>query len=229
MQKVGDVLRDSSTKSIPLATATPHRVMRELYEQYIVYARAYANSLSNYYPQADVKLGRAEEMAFNSLLAACNAVGDGAAAARAGLVTPPGAPARVAAPQDPANPQRFVGEADKATCGEWASVNDKWDANPTVQAWDKTDNKIPVGQWTPQQKAQSEAVAPLFISLADDIERTAGRSNNPAMQDFARYAAQYLRAYAKALPTYGIHDYQLSLVAKETRALITNACSAMGA
>ncbi len=229
MQKVENVLRDSSAKSIPLATATPHRVMRELYEQYIVYARAYANSLSNYYPQADVKLGRAEEMASNALLATCNAVGDGAAAARAGLVTPPGAPARVAAPQDPANPQRFVGEADKATCGEWASVNDKWDANPTVQGWDKTDNKIPVGQWNAQQKALSDAVAPLFVSLADDIEHTDGRSNNPVIQDFAEYAAQYLRAYAKALPTYGVHDYQLSLVAKETRGLITNACSAMGA
>jgi hypothetical protein len=72
-------------------------------------------------------------------------------------------------------------------------------------------------------------VVPLFVSLADDIEHTAGRSNNPVIQDFAEYAAQYLRAYAKALPTYGVHDYQLSLVAKETRGLITNACSAMGA
>jgi serine/threonine protein kinase len=229
MDRAGTLLRAISKKAEPLAGQTPHRVQRELYEQFIAYARAYANSLANYYPQEDVKLGRAQQAAFNALVGTCNAIADGAADSRAGQLVPGPKPVRVAPPQDPANPQRFIGAPDKATCGEWAAVIDKYNANPTVQGWDKADQKIPADKWTPQQKALADALAPLLIGLADDLERTAGRSNNPTIQDFAAYAAQYQRAYANALPTNTPHDFQLGLAAKSARSLVYEACSAVGA
>jgi hypothetical protein len=68
-----------------------------------------------------------------------------------------------------------------------------------------------------------------MLSLADDLERIGGHSGNPTIQDFAAFAAQYQRAYVKALPTYGIHDEQLGLAARSARGLVKDACSAVGA
>jgi hypothetical protein len=229
MQSVGKIMRSIAAKSAPLARATPHRVLRELYEQHIAFARAYADSLDNYFPQVDVRLGKAAQNSMNSLISTCNAVVDGAAAARSSLVTPRPAPPLVGPPQNADHPQRFIGNADRTTCGEWASVNDKFDADPSIEEWAKFDGKVPVGGWTPPQRTLSSAVTPLMLSLADDLERTAGRSNNPVIQDFAAFAAQYQRAYVKALPTYGVHDQQLGIVAKVTRHLVGDACGAVGA
>jgi hypothetical protein len=229
MQQVGQLLRDTADKTVPLVDATPHRVMRELYEQFIAYARAYSDSLTSYAPPLDVKLGKASQSAMNSLIAACNAVGDGAAMARSVLVTPVSPPAHIAPPQNAGQPQRFIGAADKTTCAEWASLNDKFGAEPAIQEWNKADGKIPAVQWSPQQKALSDAVTPLMLNLADDLERDGGHSGNPIIQDFAAFAAQYQRAYVKALPTYGSHDEQLGLVARSTRGTVSDACSALGA
>src|SRR6185437_13164860 len=125
--------------------------------------------------------------------------------------------------------QRFIGNADRTTCGEWESVNDKFDADPSIEEWSKIDGKVPVGEWTPAQNTLSGAVTPLMLRLADDLERIAGRGNNAVIQDFAAFAAQYQRAYVKALPTYGVHDQQLGIVARVTRHLVGDACGAVGA
>lgn len=228
MQKSGTTLRDIATKTVPLAQATPHRVMRELYEQFIAYARAYSDSLGNYFPQLDVKLGVAAEGALNALVSACNAATDGAAVARSVLVAPEPAPPQLAPPQDPANPHRFISTSDKTTCGEWAAVNQKFEDNPAVKDWKKFDYKVPIGQWSPEQKATADALAPLALTNADDIVRTAGRSRNPTIQDFAAFAAVYERAFSKALPTYGNHDGNLSNAAGAVRSMISAACGAVG-
>ncbi|OBA84520.1 hypothetical protein A9W99_01255 [Mycobacterium sp. 1164966.3] len=229
MQQVGIIMRSTAGKTVALAKATPHRVMRELYEQHIAYARAYADSLTNYFPQADVKLGRAAQSAMNSLISACNAALDGAAVARSVLVAPRAAPARVTPPQNAEQPQRFIAAADRTTCGEWESVSDKFDADPNIQEWTKIDSEVPIAQWSPQQKTLSDAVTPLMLNLADELEHIAGRSSNPVIQDFAAFAAQYQRAYVKALPTYGLHDGQLRIVARSTRHLVNEACGGVGA
>ncbi|OBF86776.1 hypothetical protein A5791_20440 [Mycobacterium sp. 852002-51163_SCH5372311] len=229
MQQVGNIMRSTAGKTVALARATPHRLMRELYEQHIAYARAYADSLTNYFPQADVKLGRAAQSAMNSLISACNAALDGAAVTRSVLVAPRAAPARVAPPQNAEQPQRFITASDRTTCGEWESVNDKFDADASIQEWAKINSEVPIAQWSPQQKTLSDAVTPLMLNLADEIERIAGRSNSPVIQDFAAFAAQYQRAYVKALPTYGEHDGQLRIVARSTRHLINEACGGVGA
>jgi hypothetical protein len=228
MDKSGTTLRDIATKTVPLAQATPHRVMRELYEQFIAYARAYSDSLTNYFPQLDVKLGVAAETSLNALVSTCNAIGDGAAVARSVLVSPEPGPTQPAPPQDPANPHRFISTADKTTCGEWSTVDQKFDDTPAVKDWKKFDGKVPIGQWSPQQKAVADALGPLALTNADDIVRVAGRSSNPTIQDFAGFAAVYQRAFSKSLPTYGAHDGQLRTVAAGVRAMITAACSAVG-
>ena len=42
--EVGRAMRAAADQTVPLAKLTPHRVMRELYEQFIAYARAYSDA-----------------------------------------------------------------------------------------------------------------------------------------------------------------------------------------
>ena len=41
-------MRNAADQTVPLAKLTPHRVMRELYEQFIAYARAYSDAIPTY-------------------------------------------------------------------------------------------------------------------------------------------------------------------------------------
>jgi serine/threonine protein kinase len=229
MQRAATMMRDLADKAVSLAPTTPHRVMRELYEQAIAYARAWADSQNNYFPKLDVNLWNAADDAMSALFWACEGVSNSSIAARSVLVTAPPAPRQVAQPQDPANPQRFVHTTDRAVCGELVAVNQKYDTNPVVQDFQKLDHQIPANQWTPQQKAVSDAVAPVLGNLADDLERTGARGDNPVIGDFATFAAQYLRALAKALPTYGALDSSLGWVSGYTRHLIGEACTSVNA
>lgn len=229
MQRAATMMRELADKAVTLAPTTPHRVMRELYEQVVAYARAWADSQNNYFPQLDVNLWNAADDAMSAVLWTCQGVGVSSIAARSVLVAAPPAPRQVAQPQDPANPQRFVHTTDRAVCGELVAVNQKYDTNPVIQDFQKADHEIPASKWTPQQKALSDAVAPLLVNLADDLEHTAAHGDNPVIQDFATFAAQYLRALAKALPTYDALDSTLGWVSGYTRHLVGEACTAVNA
>ena len=45
---LADAMRDAADQSVQLAKLTPHRVVRELYEQFIAYARAYSDAIPTY-------------------------------------------------------------------------------------------------------------------------------------------------------------------------------------
>ncbi len=46
-------MRSAADQMVALAKLTPHRVMRELYEQFIAYSRAYADRIPTYTPPDD--------------------------------------------------------------------------------------------------------------------------------------------------------------------------------
>ena len=50
VQVVTTAMRNAAEQSVALAKQTPHRVIRQLYEQFIAYGRAYADSLPTYTP-----------------------------------------------------------------------------------------------------------------------------------------------------------------------------------
>ena len=52
-EAVGQAMRSAADQMVPLVKLTPHRVMRELYEQFIAYSRAYAERIPTYTPQDD--------------------------------------------------------------------------------------------------------------------------------------------------------------------------------
>ncbi|ORW23577.1 hypothetical protein AWC19_10880 [Mycobacterium palustre] len=228
MQATASATRLAATKTTALTRTTPHRVIRELYEQFIIYGRAFADAIENNYLPSHSSLGGTAESAFNALVSLCQTVDNGVAASRASLVTALDAPAHTAPPQDLAQPQRFLTTSDLGTCDEFRSINRKYADNPAVKDWDKSDHLAPANMWTPEQRALNDSVAPLMINLADDMQRTVARGNNPVMQDLGDLAAQYQRVFAKALPTHTIFDGELNGVAQYARWALKDACDTIG-
>lgn len=223
-QQVAAALQAAANQTEPLIKLTPHRVMRELYEQFIAYARAYTEAIPTY-TERDNALVQTTLSVGNVLTDICQAISFGSAAARAPLVPEGDAPTNVAKPDDPANPTRFLATSN-AVCPDWMTAADRFRAD--TADWNKTDPNIPAAQWSPEQKALNDAVIPVLRQSADSLEELGQRSNNPTFQDFAQLSAQYRRAYAQAIPTYSVADRHLQRVGVISVGMVTAACEAAG-
>jgi hypothetical protein len=222
--EVGDAMREAADQAVPLAKMTPHRVLRELYEQFIAYARAYDEKIPSY-TAVDDHLANVAVSASLTLTYICDAADFGSAAARGPLTTPTASPSEVAGPGDPAKPQRFLPSPD-SICAEWRSAQSQF--NIDIAVWAQTDPQIPAAQWTADQQAQSNAVTPVLRKYADTMQSIAKRSDNLILQDFAAVSSAYLRAYTEALPTYGPNDRFLYMAAAQASVIIDEACLAAG-
>ena len=96
-------MRSAADQMVSLVKLTPHRVMRELYEQFIAYARAYADRIPTYTPQDDNSHLHQEVRRMQSG-EICSAIAYGSASARGPLVRTPVAPSQTAPIGDPARP-----------------------------------------------------------------------------------------------------------------------------
>jgi hypothetical protein len=223
---VAQAMRSAADQTVPLLSLTTHRVMREIYEQFIAYGRRYADQVPTYTP-IDDQQARTANAAVGLLGDICQAISFGSAAARGPLVPPGRPPTQVAPVGDPAHPQRFLTGGDPV-CAQWKATTDAYEADPTVAEWKTLPNNVAAGQWSAQQKAVNEAMMPIWRSLADAGERLAGHSENPVVRDFAVLAAQYERAGAQAVPTYTPADVHLQNAGLRARGLVYGACAALG-
>lgn len=222
---VGQAARDAADQTVPLVKATPHRIMRELYEQFIAYARAYSDAIPQYSPKDD-HLARAFTSMGASLVYVCAAIEYDAAAARDPLVEHPAAPSSVAPLTSPSDPQRFLDQPDPL-CEEWEQVVTQF--NMDTEDWQALDSGTPATKWDPDQRAVVNAVVPVMKDFSDRIEELGRSSSNPVFQDLAVFSAQYRRAYAAALPTYTPADSYLTSVSRHAASAIYEACKAVGA
>ncbi|WP_210686578.1 hypothetical protein [Mycolicibacterium sp. GESEQ-9] len=221
-EQVGQAMRAAADQTEPLTKLTTHRVMRELYEQFIAYARAYADAIPTY-TAPDDPLVRTASTVTNVITKICQAISSGSAAARATLVPEGAAPDHVADPGDFAHPERFLTSAD-SVCSDWQAASDQFLAD--VADWLKSDPNIPAGQWSPEQKSVNDAVAPVMRQSADKLEELSKRTDNSTLRDIAMLAAQYRRAYAQALPTYTPADQHLYNVSLKSVGVVIEACNA---
>ncbi|WP_219996721.1 hypothetical protein, partial [Mycolicibacterium fortuitum] len=224
-EAVGQAMRNAADQTVSLAKITTHRVMRELYEQFIAYARAYADAIPSYTPTND-ELARTASSATAVLADVCQAIKLGSAPARAPMVQEGPAPTNVAPIDSPTNPERFLRNRLPA-CDDWKAAVDMYTENTT--AWAHTDPNIPAGQWSPEQKALNDAVIPVMRNAADQLEQIGRDSQNSTFEDFAALAAQYRRAYAQAIPTYSTADHRLYSASLKASGTIIAACAAAGA
>jgi hypothetical protein len=220
--EVAAAARTAADQTVALARLTPHRVVRELYEQFIAYARAYSDAIPDY-TASDNSLAAVAITASTVLVTTCSAIVYGSAPARGPLMTS-GPQSKVSALTDPNAARPFL-QASDSTCAEWDSVINQF-AQET-KAWQGLNPNDPAGTWTPRQRATVDAVIPVMNHSAASIEELASHSGNPILQDFANYAAQYRRAYAASLPTYVPADFYLADTALRTTSLINEACSAV--
>jgi hypothetical protein len=217
-------MRGAAAQAVGLVKLTPHRVMRELYQQFIAYARAYAERVPKYTP-ADNNLAGAANSASSALGAICAAITDGPAAARGPLVPPSAPPSDIAPVGNPVNPQPFLTTANPA-CGEWKAAVDQF-AKDTA-AWQALDPNVPSIYWNREQKAVNYAVASPMNSYASKLEQLGRQSDNAVWQDVANLSAQYRRAFVVSLPTYTPTDNHLANAANYASTTILGACAAVG-
>lgn len=225
-QEVSKAMRSAADQTEPLTKLTTHRVMRQLYEQFIAYARAFAREVPTY-TEADNALARTATQASNTLAKICDAITYGSAAARAPLVQNGPMPAAVAPVGDSADPKQFLTSPD-SVCPDWLTAEKQYDSD-TADWRQQTNVNIPAGQWSSEQKAVAEAVKPVMGQSADTLEELGQRSSNATFQDFAQLAAQYRRAYVQSMPTYTATDRYLYDVAIYAVAVNGRACEAAGA
>lgn len=222
--EVGKTLRAAANQTIALARTTPHRVVRELYLQFIAYARAYNDVLANYEPRDD-QLALVVNSTSTALTDICAAISWSSAQARAPLVPAASPPSEFASVSDPIDPQRFLDTTDPI-CTDWIRLVDRFDAE--TRAWQELDPNIAASNWAPEQQTVVNAVIPVMTQYADEIEDLGRRSANPSIEDFAVLSAQYRRAYAAGLPTYTSSDFYLVEAAARLTSTVYAACNAVG-
>lgn len=227
-EAVGKAMRKAADQVVPLGKMTKHRVMRELYGQFVAYARAYADKTSNIatYAPVDDNLAQAVSSAGSVIGYVCDAISSGSAAARAPMASEVPSPTSIAPVGDISNPQRIFVTPD-VVCSDLTPTLNQLLLNPAFKSWLNTDPKIPVSNWAPEQQALTDAVVPVMQSTADALEKLAGRSSNPIVQDFLLLGVQYRRTYIQALPTYQPGDSNIYLAGQLSPGVVAAACDAI--
>lgn len=223
-QSVATAMRNAADQAVALAKQTPHRLVRELYEQFIGYGQAYADSVQSYSPPDD-GFASANISAGSAVVGICNAI-NSASASRSLSLAPMGAPTGVAPPApDPRNTRRFI-SAGNAPCAEWKQVSNSFDVGTTE--WQQLDTGIPGSEWTVERQALERAAIPFLQTWASDMERIGRDSANPVFEDFAVAAALYTRAYLAVGEDYTGADSWLNYTAYRLNNVILGGCTAVG-
>jgi hypothetical protein len=220
-EAVGAAMRAAADQAIGLAKQTPHRVVRELYEQTAAYLGAYADGVATYVPAND-NLAQVATSTALALTSTCEAIGNGSAAARAALIPPAAAP--TASTPGAVPPTRFFQPPTDPVCAQWHSLVSKY--TTAFSSWRGTNQNVPATEWGPAQRSVNGAVAPQMASFSDEVEALAQGTSNGVFQDLATFAGEYRRAFAAALPTYVPADGALTRAASAVTGAIDSACLA---
>ncbi|WP_155948384.1 hypothetical protein [Mycobacterium sp. URHB0044] len=223
-EAVAAAMRNAADQVVTLAKQTPHRVVREIYQQFIAYGRAYADSLPSYVP-ADDGLASAFVSAGSALIGICNTIEYGSASRSIGIASAP-SPTQVVPPTDLSNPIPFIASSNPA-CAAWVQRLDGFNST-TSSDWQNRDAGVPASEWTPERRAVELAARPLLMEYANDITEAGRQSDNPVFQDFAFAAALYTKAYLAAGDNYnGAADGWLNYTAFRLANLVSGACRAV--
>lgn len=221
-EDVAKAMLSAADQTVALAKRTPHRVMRELYQQSVAYWRAYADKVPNYSPEDDA-LALVANSTSNALVGICSAIYFKSAAARSPLVTGGVTPISIASIGDVSNPERFL-KSPVPVCSEWASNIDSYRA--ATEQWLQVDPNLRATDWSPAQQAIYADASSIMASNAGKLMDLGIRSGNPVFNDFASMAAQYRSAYAQAIPSYVPSDNFLADVASQLSVANDQACKA---
>ncbi|WP_237165703.1 hypothetical protein [Mycolicibacterium peregrinum] len=221
-ETVGKATSEAADRTKSLVQQTPHRVMRELFEQFVAYAGAFTDVIPTYTAEQH-NLSLTLNSVGLVLANVCASIEHGSAQLAAPSVPLPDPPTSVSPPAEPTVQGRFM-MSPNSICPEWDSAVLKFDADTTE--WQKIDPNIPAAKWDAGQRATNDAVIPIILENADKIEQLGRQSKNSILEDIAVLSAQYHRAFANALPNYRTADNLLEAVASYGVKSIRWACKA---
>ena len=217
-------MTEAADQTVNLAKQTPHRVMRELYEQFIANTHMFVDKIPSYVA-TDENFAVVSDAIGNGLNSICSAISYGSAPPLAPLIADPAQPSKLSPLGDPATPTVLLTSVN-SICSDWATAVAEIDDK--TQAWRSIDPQIPAAEWSPDQRAVNNAVASVMSSNSDRLEKMGRQSGNPTLEDIATLAAQYERAFVIALPTYTPADNFLSVATTFLVKAIDWSCKAAG-
>ncbi|WP_207549626.1 hypothetical protein [Mycobacterium syngnathidarum] len=222
-ENASKIMDEAAGQTRNLVKLTPHRVMRELYQQFIAYNSAFVSRIPTYSAgdNGNVLVMNALGTATSNV---CSAIDYRSAQPVAPLVSEPKAP--TAAPHEPVSneSQLFLTDTNPI-CKEWSDVADEY--SDKTAAWRALDPNTPGSAWTSEERAINDAVGPIMLKNADAIERLGRQSENPTLEDFATLAAQYRRGYVATLSSYTDVDNFLAESAAQLVGSVYWACKAV--
>ncbi|MEN4448389.1 hypothetical protein [Mycobacterium sp. SM3041] len=140
-----------------------------------------------------------------------------------------GGPKTSAAPSDvaSANDTGPVGIiTDDPSCAPWAPINNTlYDVEN--KGWLQRDPAIPASSWTPDIRAQYEAVGKAMRKAADQAVPLAKMTTHRVMRELYGQFTAYLRAYADSIPTYTARDDNLARAGSTAENTIMAVCAAI--
>lgn len=221
-EAVGAAMRKAADQIVPLAKMTTHRVMRELYGQFIAYMRKYADAIPTYTPRDDF-LARSGSTAGLVINYVCSAISSGSAAARVSAVPSPTPPASIAPIGDLSNPKRMFDSPD-VVCPDLSPTLEILLQNPSFKVWLNGDASVTASNWSPEQRSLTNSVVPVMTTTADALEALALKTSNPIVQDIIQLGVQYRRTFVESLPTYQANDQNVYLAGQYAPGVVSQAC-----
>lgn len=223
-ESVATAMRIAADNTVRLAQTTPHRVMRELYQQSIVYWRMYADRVPNYSAQ-DNYLALAAANSSGTLVSICDAISFGSAE-RAAKLESSDAPTSSNVPVNQTEAPTALVSEPNSSCADFSAALKEFES--ATKNWRAIDPNIPGSSWnTAKRDTVKQSVQPM-LNFADSTIKIANQSGNQQWQDIASLSALYQRAYVKRLDEFLPADYYLIKVATYAAYLIDSACSAAG-
>lgn len=220
-QKISKALNTAADLTSGLMKQTPHRVMRELYGQFIAYSKGFVETIPTYNGSFNGMTAVISGLV-SSASNICAAIEYKSVQSVSPLVSVPSPPGNAATPSS--EPRRFL-ETENSACGEWISVTDQYRAD--TEAWRGIAANIAASEWTTEQKSIYDGVIPVMRSYADTVERIGRESGNSVFEDISVLSAQYTRAYILAIPNYAPADNFLSQTALHLSSTIYSGCEAV--
>ncbi|WP_231737556.1 hypothetical protein [Mycobacterium sp. IS-1742] len=221
-EAVGDAMSRAADQAANLARSTPHRVMRELYQQFIAYSAAFVSTIPEY-DEPDRHLAFTTDSLVTATANICSAIDYDSAAAIAPLLSTPSPPTATAPIGDPASPTRFL-ERVNPVCEKWGDMVIRF--GDETADWVALDPAVPASDWSLEQQRINEDAARVMDANADELVKLGQESENAVLGDFASLGAQYRRGFAEAIPTYDPNDNFLAQSATFLVRVVDSACKA---
>ena len=154
-RQLGQAMRSAAEQTVALAKMTPHRVMRELYEQTIAYWRAYADSLADIHSAPDNHLALVANARISCCwFTICAAIELWLRRCTRALASTSDLHRRKIAPiGDPAEPQTVSRPAPAEPDLRRVVGQLRPNSLTTLPPGASIDTNIPASQWTPEQRS----------------------------------------------------------------------------